>query len=157
MLRIIAADLDDPRVIAMVETHVRRARAATALCSAHALDRSALMSPDVRLWTQWDGDSLAGIGALKWLSADHGEIKSMYTAETLRRKGAGRAMVEHIIAEARESGLMRLSLETGSGPYFAPAQALYAGCGFEPCPPFGDYRQDPNSVFMTLDLKTRSP
>lgn len=156
MFRIVPADLDDPRVIAMLRRHVTRARAETAPDSAHALDLSALKSPDVCVWTLWDANALVGIGALKRLSPDHGEVKSMYTAETHRRKGAGRALVEHLIASARAGGLTRLSLETGSWPYFGPARTLYAACGFAPCRPFADYRLDPNSVFMTLELKSRS-
>lgn len=156
MFKIVAADLGDPRVIAMLHLHVTRARAETAPGSAHALDLSGLKSPEVRVWTMWDGGDLVGIGALKRLSPEHGEVKSMYTAETHRRKGVGRAMVGHIIAAARAAGLTRLSLETGSWPYFAPARALYARCGFETCAPFGDYVPDRNSIFMRLDLTAGS-
>ncbi len=157
MFRIDPADLDDPRVIALVRRHVARAHAESgAANSAHALDLAGLKASEVRVWTLWDFDTPVGIGALKLLSQDHGEVKSMYTAETARRRGAARAMLRHIIAEACVSGLSRLSLETGSWPYFGPARALYAGHGFEPCPPFGDYVLDPNSVFMTLNLEKRS-
>jgi putative acetyltransferase len=155
MFRIVPADLDDPRVIAMIQTYVTRARAETAPCSAHALDLSGLKSPDVSVWTLWDGKALAGIGALKRLPSDHGEVKSMYTDEAHRRKGAGRVMVEYIIATARAAGLERLSLETGSSSYFQPAVALYRSHGFVECQPFGDYVLDPNSIFMTLDLSIR--
>jgi len=93
-----------------------------------------------------------GIGALKRLSAHHGEIKSMHTAAAMRRRGAGRAMLRHIIAVARASGMSRLSLETGSWDYFRPAHALYRNHGFQKCPPFADYVPDPNSIFMSLDL-----
>lgn len=77
----------------------------------------------------------------------------MYTLETARRSGVGRALIDHVIAAACDQGLRRLSLETGSWPYFAPARALYVSAGFVECGPFGDYRPDPNSVFMTLDLR----
>jgi len=82
----------------------------------------------------------------------HGEIKSMRTAEAHRRKGVARAMLVHIIGEARERSYARLSLETGSIPAFAPARALYSSFGFSSCPPFAGYVADPNSVFMTLAL-----
>src|SRR5207248_3478742 len=101
--------------------------------------------------------TLLGIGALKRLSPRHGEIKSMHTAAARRGKGAGSAMLEHIIASARACGMSRLSLETGSWDYFRPARALYARHGFRECPPFADYVPDPNSVFMTLDLLETSP
>jgi putative acetyltransferase len=153
-MRIVEGGLDDPRVIDLLHVHLLRARAETAPGSAHALDLSALRSPDVTFWCAWDGDSLAGVGALKRLSADHGEVKSMHTAESMRRKGVGAAILRHIVAWAQARGMSRLSLETGSWPYFAPARALYARHGFVKCPPFGDYRPDPNSVFMTLALSS---
>ena len=151
-MHIVEGGLDDPRVIELLHVHLERAHAETAPGSAHALDLSGLHSPDVTFWSAWEGDSLAGVGALKRLTADHGEIKSMHTAEAMRRRGVGAAILRHAIAAARARGMSRLSLETGSWPYFAPARALYARHGFVECPPFGDYRPDANSVFMTLVL-----
>jgi putative acetyltransferase len=156
MLRIAPADLDDLRVVALLDLHVTRARAETARGSAHALDLSALKDAAISVWAVWDGSELVGIGALRRLSSDHGEVKSMYTAEAARRSGVGRAILQHIIASARAGGLSRLSLETGSWPYFGPARAFYARHGFQSCAPFGDYAPDPNSVFMTLTLKSAS-
>jgi len=153
MMKIIRGDINDPRVINLLQTHLTNARAQTAPGSAHALDYSGLQSPDVSLWTIWDGETLLGTGALKRLSADHGEVKSMYTVQSLRRKGAGSAMLRHIIANARAGGMLRLSLETGSWDYFLPARALYKRHGFVECLPFADYILDPNSVFMSLDLQ----
>jgi putative acetyltransferase len=152
MLRILQGDLSDPRVVDLLHLHLTSARAATAPGSAHALDLSGLQSPDITLWTIWDDETLIGAGALKRLSAAHGEIKSMYTVQSLRRRGAGSAMLRHIIATARASGMSRLSLETGSWDYFLPARALYRSHGFVECQPFGDYVLDVNSVFMSLDL-----
>jgi len=108
----------------------------------------------VTFWSVWDGDELVGVGALKRLSAEHGEIKSMHTVEAARGRGVGSALVRHIMAEARARGMRRLSLETGSWPYFLAARALYARHGFVECGPFGEYREDPNSVFMTVALAT---
>ena len=151
-LRIVNGGLEDPRVVALLQLHVIRARAETAPGSAHALDLGALRAPDVTFWSAWDGDEPVGVGALKRLSAEDGEIKSMHTAEAARGRGVGSALVRHIMAEARARGMRRLSLETGSWPYFLPARALYARHGFVECGPFGDYREDPNSVFMTVAL-----
>ena len=148
---IIEGRLDDPRVIALLETHLDLARAATARGSAHALDVAGLRAPDMTFWSAWEGDTLAGTGALRRLSADHGEIKSMHTAESMRRRGVGSAILRHIIGSARTRGMTRVSLETGSWPYFAAARAMYARHGFVECEPFGEYRADPNSVFMTLE------
>ena len=156
-MRIIPGDLDAPEVIELLRVHLATARAETAPGSAHALDLTGLRSPSISVWTIWEDDTLLGIGALKRLPPDygpgHGEVKSMHTAEAQRGRGAGRAMLCHIIAAARAHGLARLSLETGSWDYFRPARALYRSHGFEECPPFADYAPDPNSVFMTLDLR----
>ena len=96
---------------------------------------------------------MLGFAALKQLTPEHGEIKSMHVVESQRRKGAGTALLDHLIARAHAKGLCRLSLETGSWDYFRPAQALYRSHGFIECAPFGDYRPDHNSIFMTLDLQ----
>ena len=152
-MQITAGDLGDPRVIELLRFHLTNARAQTAPGSAHALDLAGLQSPDISFWTIWDGDTLLGFGALKRLSPDHGEVKSMHTLQTMRRKGVGSAMLRHIITAAREQGMSRLSLETGSWEYFRPARTLYARHGFVECPPFADYVLDPNSVFMSLDLR----
>jgi putative acetyltransferase len=157
MMRIIPGDLSDPRVLDLLRIHLTKAAAETAPGSAHALDLTGLQSPDISFWTIWDDQTLLGFGALKLLSADHGEIKSMHTAEAMRKRGAGSAMLRHIIAAARARGMSRLSLETGSWPYFAPARALYKHHGFVECPPFADYVLDPNSVFMSLDLRAPEP
>ena len=151
-MEIVEGGLDDPQVIALLRTHLDLARAATARGSAHALDLSGLLAADITFWSAWDGDALTGVGALRQLSADHGEIKSMHVAESMRRRGVGSAILRHIIDSALARGMSRLSLETGSWPYFAPARALYARHGFIECAPYGDYREDPNSVFMTLEL-----
>ncbi|MDQ6633407.1 MAG: GNAT family N-acetyltransferase [Gemmatimonadota bacterium] len=151
-MRILEGGLDDPRVIELLRTHMARATAETAPGSAHALDLSALRAPEVTFWSAWEDDVLVGVAALKALSADHGEVKSMHTAEAVRRRGVATALLRHIIAAAETRAMSRVSLETGSWPFFAPARALYARHGFVECAPFGDYRPDPNSVFMTLAL-----
>jgi putative acetyltransferase len=153
MMRITQGDFSDPRVVDLIYSHLTRARAETAVGSAHALDLSGLQSPDISFWTIWDDETLLGIGALKRLSADHGEVKAMHIIQSMRRRGAGRAMLNHIIAAARAGGMSRLSLETGSREYFRPSHALYRSSGFVDCPPFADYVLDPNSVFMSLDLR----
>jgi putative acetyltransferase len=145
--------LNDPRVAELVNTHLLSSRAETAPGSAHALDLDGLQSANISFWTIWDGDMLLGMGALKHLSADHGEVKSMHTVQSARRRGVGTAMLCHIITTARASGVSRLSLETGSWDYFQPARALYERHGFVECPPFGNYVPDANSVFMSLDLQ----
>ena len=144
-------DLRHPAVIALLQEHLDWMRTSLPE-SVHALDLGALRQPDIAFWTLWDGETLAGCGALRALDATHGEVKSMRTAQTHLRRGVAATMLDHILAEARRRGYARLSLETGSMAYFAPAHALYARAGFRPCAPFGDFVEDPNSVFMTRAL-----
>ncbi len=145
-------DLRHPDVIALLQEHLDWMHRTSPPESVHALDLDALRQPDIAFWTLWDGEALAGCGALRALDATHGEVKSMRTAQTHLRRGVAATMLDHILAEARRRGYARLSLETGSMDYFAPARALYARAGFRPCAPFGDYVEDPNSVFMTRVL-----
>jgi putative acetyltransferase len=112
-----------------------------------------LRASEIEFLAAWDGEALLGFAALKELSPDHGEIKSMHVAIASRRCGAGKALLDHLIARAQAKGMRRLSLETGSSDYFHPAQALYRKHGFVECAPFGDYQPDRNSIFMTLDLR----
>jgi len=120
--------------------------------SIHAFDLEALRSPEVTFWSAWDGDVLLGCGALRELDPTTGEVKSMRTGEAHRGRGVGSRILEHIIGEARRRGYDRLNLETGAMPAFEPARALYRRFGFEHCGPFGEYVDDPNSVFMTKAL-----
>ncbi|MES3015760.1 MAG: GNAT family N-acetyltransferase [Pseudomonadota bacterium] len=122
--------------------------------SVHALDLEKLRAPGITFWSAWDGGELLGCGALSELSPTHGEIKSMRTPEARRRTGAGQALLRHIIEVARARGYERLSLETGTVAAFAPAHRLYESAGFTRTGPFGAYVEDPNSVFMTLALRT---
>jgi putative acetyltransferase len=145
-------DLAGPEIRALLEEHLRHMHELSPPESVHALDLSGLQKPDITFWTVWSGPSLLGCGALKELDSAHGEIKSMRTSSAHRRHGVGRAMLGHIIDEAANRSYTRLSLETGSQPAFAPARNLYASFGFEPCGPFADYTDDPNSFFMTRPL-----
>jgi putative acetyltransferase len=118
----------------------------------HALDVGALRNPAVTFFSCRSNGELLGVGALKQLDDRHAEVKSMHTAQAARGRGVARAIVDHLIRVARDRGVQRLSLETGSMAGFAPARALYASAGFVPCGPFADYRPSPHSTFMTLIL-----
>jgi putative acetyltransferase len=147
---------DDPRaddVRDLLERHLAYAMANTRPEDVYALDVDALVDPSVTLFSFRVDGELLGVAALQRLDREHAEIKSMHTAEAARGRGIGRALVDHLIAVARERGYRRLSLETGSGPAFAPARGLYASAGFTPCGPFADYPASPNSAHMTLDLE----
>nr|WP_277613588.1 GNAT family N-acetyltransferase [Neoroseomonas marina] len=108
--------------------------------------------PGIRFFTAWDGDEVLATGALKRMAPDHGEVKSMHTAEAARRRGVGRAMLRHLVEEARRAGMTRVSLETGTSAYFQPAVAMYLAEGFTPCGPFGDYAASAENRFLTLAL-----
>jgi len=151
-MRIEVDDLSRPAVHALLQEHLANMYELSPPESVHALDLSKLRAPDITFWSVWDGATLVGCGALKQMSATEGEIKSMRTPKALRRRGAGRAVLEHIIAEAKRRGYRRLNLETGSQDGFVPARTLYESFGFTYCGPFGDYRPDPNSAFMTMEL-----
>jgi putative acetyltransferase len=151
-MRIIEDDLTGCEIRNLLETHFAGMLANSPEGSCHFLDFDGLKAPDVTFWSIWDGDSLAGCGALKELDAGQGEIKSMRTHGDHLRKGVGAMMLTHIISEARERGYRRLSLETGSSEAFVPAMALYEAHGFQFCAPFGGYVEDPHSRFMTLAL-----
>jgi putative acetyltransferase len=117
-----------------------------------ALDLTGLQQPDIRLWTVWQGDHIAGMGALKNHNGLYGEIKSMRTHPDFLRQGVGAVILDFIISQAREMGLPRLSLETGVGEAFTPAIALYCQKGFVSGAPFADYAPSPFSSFFHLDL-----
>lgn len=141
--------LDDPRVLDLLAHHLHHARTETAPGSAHALDIDGLQGHDVDFWTLWEADRLLGMGAIKRLTPDHYEIKSMHTVADARRSGIGSVLLRHIVDEAVRRGGRKVSLETGTWPYFVPAIEFYERNGFVECGPFADYRPDPNSIFMT--------
>jgi putative acetyltransferase len=151
-MRITPDDLTDPAVVALLEEHVSELRSMSPPESTHALDLAGLQAADVTVWVAREGDLVLGCGALKQLTPGHGEIKSMRTAGAAQRRGVARLVLAEILDEARRRGMTRLSLETGSDAFFAPAHALYEAHGFTECPPFGSYRADPLSTFLTLDL-----
>jgi putative acetyltransferase len=153
-MQITLDNLTRPDVHDLLREHVRDMHLYSPPESVHALDLNALRRPEISFWTVWNGDELLGCGALKELDSQHGEIKSMRTAAAHLRKGVARALLAHIVAEARRRGYRRLSLETGSSAAFTPAQKLYESIGFTYCGPFDGYVDDPYSVFMTLPLGT---
>jgi putative acetyltransferase len=149
--------LGDPQVEALLHRHRAESHASTPARNAHSLDSAALAAAEVSFFSAWDGDALLGIGAIKQLSADHAELKSMRTAPAHLRRGVARAMLGHLIALARARGYRRVSLETGTAPMFEPANRMYEAAGFVDCPPFGGYPASPHNRFMTLDLEIPCP
>lgn len=152
MLTIRTDDVSGQPTRDLIALHVAGMRANSPPGHCFPLDLSGYTSPDVTLWTAWDGDAIAGMGALRDLGDGTGEIKSMRTHPDHRGKRVGAAILEHIIAEARARGYHRLSLETGSGPAFEAALALYARRGFRQGGAFGDYVASHFNQFFHLDL-----
>jgi len=151
-MQIRAGELDHPEVIALLREHLQGMARLSPPESIHALDLDGLRRPEISFWSAWQDGQLLGCGALKQLDPEHGEIKSMRTAARHLRKGVAAAMLDHLIDEAGRRAYRRLSLETGSMDGFEPARRLYIRFGFDPCGPFADYVDDPNSVFMTKHL-----
>jgi putative acetyltransferase len=142
-------DLTGAKSRALVIRHLSGMHANSPADSVHALGIEALRAPNMTFWTAWHGEEVVACGALKRLDDANGEIKSMRVADAWLGKGCGRAMLEHIFSHARTSGIKSLWLETGSGDAFVPAHRLYTSAGFTFCGPFGDYKPDPFSRFMT--------
>ncbi|MEV0358704.1 GNAT family N-acetyltransferase [Nocardia sp. NPDC050697] len=146
------ADFTDPALLAFLRAHLTDLAPTAPPESRHALHLDALRAPAVRLWVLRHDGAIAATGALATLEPGHEELKSMRTDPARRGRGLGRAMLTHLLRDAASRGITRISLETGSMPFFAPARRLYTAAGFTPCPPFGGYRPDPNSSFFTLVL-----
>ena len=148
--------VDDPLrddVLVLLEEHLADMRATSPPESVHALDPSELVGPGLTFWTLRDDEVLLGCAALKEIDAGHAEIKSMRTAAAARRRGVARLLLDHVLVTARERGYERLSLETGTQDFFAPARALYVSRGFTECGPFASYVLDPHSVFFSTTLE----
>ena len=151
-MKIIVDDLTGPEIAELLEQHLQDMRATSPPESKHALDLAALRDHSITFWTIWDQKLLAGCIALKRLTSQHGEIKSMRTANGFARQGVASRLLDHLLQEAHNQGYQRLSLETGSREYFEAARNLYAKHGFTECKPFADYQEDPNSIYMTKEL-----
>ena len=152
MFEIRRDDLSGEATRALLRLHLQGMHASSPKGASFALDLSGLAAPGVTVWTAWSGDQIAGIGALKRMAPDMGEIKSMRTHPDFARRGVGRALLEHILDQARALGLKRVVLETGTGPAFEAAHALYASRGFKPGEPFADYAASDFHRFYHLSL-----
>ena len=145
-------DLTGTEIAKLLNSHLTSMAEHSPPESIHALNLEELKNEDITFWSVWDGNELVGCGALKELDEKHGEVKSMKTSPRHLRKGVASRMLAHIINVAIARNYKKLSLETGSMDAFKPAQKLYESFGFQYCKPFADYKEDPNSVFMTKEL-----
>ena len=143
---------DDPALAPLIDRHLTLMHASSPACSIHAMDASDMVEASVQFFAAFDEDTPVAMGALKRISADHGELKSMHVVEERRGKGLADAILVRLLDEARAKGMSRVSLETGSQPAFHAAHGFYRRHGFAECPPFEGYVEDPHSVFMTCAI-----
>ncbi len=145
-------DLSSQKVEDFLNQHIKDMKSVSPPESKHALDLDDLRMPDVTFWSVWENENIVGCGALKELDGSHAEIKSMRVSPNLRGQGVASSLLHYMLNDAKMKGYQRLSLETGSMPFFIPARKLYENFGFAYCAPFTKYTEDPNSVFMSLEL-----
>ena len=155
MLKSIEGNFDNPEVHELLIKHFIELRSVSPEGSAHVLDVSGLKEPSIKFWSLWEQSDLMGSGALKFLNKEHGEFKSIRVSDKFRGKGNGLKVVNHLINEAKKLNIKRLSLETGAGDFFLAARRLFNKCGFKPCKPFSHYKDDINSVYMTMLISNK--
>ena len=152
-MKSIEGNFDDPKVNDLLIRHFKELRSASPEGSAHVLDIPGLKVSSIKFWSVWEKDTLLGCGALKFLSENHGEFKSIRIVDDFRKKGYGFKIINHLIEEAKKLNIEKLSLETGSGNFFLPARKLFQKVGFKICTPFAHYKEDSNSCYMSLEIK----
>ena len=150
MLKSIEGNFDNPEVHELLIRHFIELRAVSPEGSAHVLDITGLKDTSIKFWSLWEKNDLMGIGALKFLDKEHGEFKSIRVSDNFKGSGNSSKVINHLINEAKKLNIKRLSLETGSGKFFTPARKLFVQCGFKACKPFSHYKDDINSVYMSL-------
>ena len=150
MLKSVEGNFENPKVNELLTKHFVELRAASPEGSAHVLDIPGLKVPSIKFWSLWNNEKLIGGGALKFLDKEHGEFKSIRIHDDFRSKGNGIKLIDHLIDEAKKLNIKRISIETGAGIFFKPARKLFDLCGFKPCKPFAHYKEDINSVYLTM-------
>jgi len=152
MLKSIEGNFDNPEVHDLLVRHFIELRSVSPKGSTHVLDITGLKDPSIKFWSLWEDDELMGIGALKFLDKKHGEFKSIRVNDKFKNNGNGLKVINHLINEAKNLAVKKLSLETGAGEFFTPARKLFIKCGFKTCDPFSHYEEDINSVYMNLQI-----
>ena len=151
-MKSIEGNFDNPEVNKLLINHFIELSSVSPVDRGHVLDISGLKNPSIKFWSLWENDQLIGCGALKFLDKEHGELKSIRVADSFRRKGNGFKVINHLINEAKELNIKKISLETGTGNFFTPARKLFDKCGFKVCEPFAHYKKDPDACYMSLLL-----
>ena len=153
MLKSIEGNFEHPEVNELLTKHFIELRAASPQGSAHVLDIPGLKDVSIKFWSLWEEEQLLGCGALKFLDKEHGEFKSIRIHDNFRKQGQGINVINHLINEAKKLKIKRLSIETGAGDFFIPARKLFKKTGFTICEPFAHYKEDVNSVYLTMNIE----
>ena len=153
-MKSIEGNFDNPEVDDLLRKHFIELRSVSPAGSTHVLDIDGLKNPSIKFWSLWENEKLMGCGALKFLNENHGEFKSIRVADQYRGKGYGKKIISHLIAEAKELKIKKISIETGSGEFFKSARRLFKNFGFEKCEPFSHYKTDANSCYMNLEINS---
>tara|TARA_B100001758_G_C18047445_1_gene421408 strand:- start:151 stop:615 length:465 start_codon:yes stop_codon:yes gene_type:complete len=153
-MKSIEGNFDNPEVDDLLRKHFIELKSVSPAGSTHVLDIDGLKNPSIKFWSLWENEKLMGCGALKFLNENHGEFKSIRVADQYRGKGYGKKIISHLIAEAKELKIKKISIETGSGEFFKSARRLFKNFGFEKCEPFSHYKTDANSCYMSLEINS---
>ena len=151
-MKSIEGNFDNSEVNNLLKKHFIELRSVSPEGSTHVLDIEGLKDPSIKFWSLWDTNELVGCGALKIIEKDHGEFKSIRVADKYRKSGMGEKIISHLIDQAKQIGIKKLSTETGAGEFFAPARKLFKSFGFKECGPFAHYKDDPNSCYYSVDI-----
>ena len=151
-MKSIEGNFDNSEVNDLLKKHFAELKSVSPTGSTHVLDIDGLKDPSIKFWSLWENNELIGCGALKFLEKNHGEFKSIRVADQFRKKGSGERIINHLIVEAKKLNILKLSIETGAGEFFLPARSLFSKFGFKKCPPFANYKDDPNSCYYSIDL-----
>ena len=149
-MKSIEGNFDNSEVLELLNKHFIELRSVSPEGSAHVLDIEGLKDQNIQFWSLWEDNLLMGCGALKFLNKEHGEFKSIRVEDRFRKKDNGIKILKHLIFEAKKLNIKRISVETGTGDFFAPARKLFNKCGFKLCKPFDHYKEDPNSCYMSM-------
>ena len=149
-MKSIEGNFDNPSVNKLLIKHFIELSSVSPVCRGHVLDISGLKDSSIKFWSLWDDNQLIGCGALKFLDKEHGEFKSIRVEDKFRGKGNGIKVIKHLIDEAKKLNIKKISLETGVGNFFTPARKLFDKYGFKTCEPFAQYKEDPETCYMSL-------
>ena len=149
-MKSIEGNFDNSEVLELLNKHFIELRSISPEGSTHVLDIEGLKDQNIKFWSLWEDNLLMGCGALKFLNKEHGEFKSIRVEDRFRKKDNGIKILKYLIFEAKKLNIKRISVETGTGDFFAPARKLFNKCGFKLCKPFDHYKEDPNSCYMSM-------